>query len=175
MPVAVAYVGVGGNLAPETNIAAALELLARELRVTGISTFYRCEAVGRPEQPPFLNGACRVETDLEPRALKFDVMRAVEARVGRSRSVDKFAPRTVDLDVLWFADRVVEEDGLSLPDPDIRTRPFVAVPLLELAPDLVFPDTGERLADLPVVRDVEGLEADAAFTRSLRMRLFHES
>jgi 2-amino-4-hydroxy-6-hydroxymethyldihydropteridine diphosphokinase len=124
--------------------------MARE-RVTATSTFYWTEPLGRPGQPRFLNGAWRVETERSARELKFDVLRPIESALGRERNADKYAPRTIDLDVVLYGDGMIEEPDLTVPDPDIRDRPFLAVPLLELAPELRLPDTGERLAELPVV------------------------
>lgn len=166
----VAYIGIGSNVDPEASIGRALELVAQEVRLLGVSTFYRCQALGRPDQPEFLNGACRIATSLAPRPLKFDVLRGVERRLGRERSADKYAPRTIDLDILLYGNVTCDEDDLHIPDPEIRTRPFVAVPLLELAPDAVLPDTGERLADLPAARQGSRLRPDLPFTEHMRER-----
>lgn len=143
-----AYIGIGSNIEPEKNIESALRMLAEKVRVIGVSTFYRTEALNRPGSPPFINGAASIETDLDPRELKFGLLRAIEEALGRVRTEDKYAPRTIDLDVMIYGDLALDEPDIVIPDPDIRTRPFVAIPLLELAPDLVLPDTGIRLADL---------------------------
>lgn len=80
-----AFVGVGSNLDPETNVVEGLRRLAAATRLRGVSTFYRTAPIGSPGSPPFANGAVRIETDLPPRALQFDVLRAIEAAVGRVR------------------------------------------------------------------------------------------
>jgi 2-amino-4-hydroxy-6-hydroxymethyldihydropteridine diphosphokinase len=144
------YIGLGSNISPEANIARALELLSREVRLGALSTFYRTEPVGPAGQPPFVNGVAQVSTELPPRPLKFEVLRGIEDRMGRRRGPDRYAPRTIDLDVLLHGDMVVNEPGMVLPDPDLRTRPFLAAALLELAPGLVLPVSGwpgEPLAD----------------------------
>lgn len=170
----IACIGIGSNVDPERNIPAALDLLAREVELLDVSTFYRTPPLGHPEQPEFLNGACRVAATMAPRALKFDVLRGIERKLGRVRTEDKYAPRTVDLDVLLYGGAVVDEEDLQIPDPEIRTRPFVAVPLLEVAPDAVLPDTGERLADVPAARQGESLRADISFSERIRERYRNE-
>jgi len=170
----IAYIGIGSNVDPIENIPRAIEILARETDILAVSTFYRTEALGRPGQPEFLNGVCRIATSLEPRPLKFGVLRSIERALGRVRSEDKYAPRPIDLDILLYGEAILEEDDLRIPDPEIRTRPFVAVPLLELAPDAALPDTGERIADLSAAQKRDTLRADCVFTRGIRKRLGHE-
>ena len=171
MPEHLVFVGIGSNIDPEENIACALERLSRQTAIEAVSTFYRTVPVGRPEQPPFLNGAARLRTTLDAGTLKSEVLRGIESALGRVRTADACAPRTIDLDILLFDSAIIEEPGLRVPDPGIRERPFVAVPLLELAPDLVLPDTGEKLSGLSCARRREGLIPADAFTESLRERL----
>lgn len=143
-----AFVALGSNIDPERHVPAAVDLLRQRLDVVGVSSFYRSPALGRTDQPPFWNGVVEVRTELEPRELKFDVLRPIESQLGRSRGEDRYAPRTIDLDLLLLGERVIDEPDLVLPDPEIGERPFLAVPLHELAPDLVLPGSGARLADL---------------------------
>ena len=171
MPEHLVFVGIGSNIDPEENIACALERLSRQTAIEAVSTFYRTAPVGRPEQPPFLNGAARLRTTLDAATLKSEVLCGIESALGRVRTADACAPRTIDLDILLFDSAIIEEPGLRVPDPGIRERPFVAVPLLELVPDLVLPDTGEKLAGLSCARRREGLIPADAFTESLRERL----
>lgn len=163
-----AFIAVGSNIEPERNVPAALERLTESERVTGTSTFYWTEPLGRPGQPPFLNGAWRVETERSARGLKLDVLRPIESALGRVRGEDKCAPRTIDLDVAIYGDEVIEEPDLTVPDPDIRERVFLAAPLLELAPELRLPDTGQRLAELPVLRRANEMEPACELTAKLR-------
>jgi len=171
-----AFLAVGSNLEPEKHIPAALEKLRARLRVTAVSTFYRTAALTDPARagqagapgPHFLNGVVRVETDLPPRIVKFEILRRIEDELGRVRAADRYASRTIDLDLVLYGNVALDEPGLRLPGPDIRTRSFIAVPLLELAPELVLPDTGERLAELAVAHDLTGLEARGEFTKVLR-------
>ncbi len=164
------YVAVGANIEPESSIPAAFERLAGRVRIRATSTFYRTAPVGRTDQPPFLNGVWQLDTEVAPRPLKFEILRGIESELGRRRSKDRNAPRIIDLDIVLYDRMVIDEPGLRLPDPDIRERAFVAVPLLELAPGLALPDTGEPLADLPVVRNTD-LETAVELTRILKERL----
>jgi 2-amino-4-hydroxy-6-hydroxymethyldihydropteridine diphosphokinase len=170
-PQAEVYLTIGSNLEPERNIPEALTLLSAQVRLDGVSTFYRSAPLGRPDQPPFLNGACRLFTDLPPRDLKFHCLRPLEGQLGRMRSRDKFAARTIDLDIALYGSVAIREPDLEIPDPDIRNRPFLAVPLLELAPEAVLPDTGEALASIVQSLDGSELAPDEAFTAALRARL----
>ena len=165
-----AFITVGSNIEPKANIPAALERLQGWVLVRAVSVFYRTAPIDRPDQPFYLNGVFHVETELTARALKFDVLRQIEAELGRKRSPDRFAARTIDLDIAVYGDQVVDEAGLCIPDPDIVTRPFIAVPLLELAPKLVLPDTGQALAGLPAAGAIAKLEPDLEFTELLRGR-----
>lgn len=167
------YVGVGSNLEPETNVPAALDHLAEVIVLTGVSTFYRTAPLEGRDQPAFWNGVVAGRTDLEPTALKA-LLTTIEVLFGRCRTGDRYASRTLDLDLLLHGDRVLDRAGLRLPDPDVRVRPFLAWPLLELAPDLRLPGTGERLADVAAHLPREGLAPLDAVTASLRGRLRSE-
>jgi 2-amino-4-hydroxy-6-hydroxymethyldihydropteridine diphosphokinase len=167
----VVFISVGSNINPEDNILRALDELAGRVRVEAVSTFYHTSPLDRPEQPPFVNGVVKARTDLEARALKRDVLRAIESSLGRVRTGDADAARTIDLDILLYDSAIINEPKLRVPDPDIRERLFLAISLLELAPDLVLPDTGERLAALACAQRHEGLIPAESFTAVMRERL----
>ncbi len=166
----VVFVGIGSNIEPESNISQALKRLSFVTTVEGLSTFYRTAALMHPELPPFLNGVVRVRTGLEPRRFKSDVLRAIETALGRTRGEDAYVSRTIDLDILLFDSEIIDEPGLRIPDPDIRERPFVAIPLLELVPELILPDTGEEVRELPCARRTEGMIPAFEFTTAMRER-----
>jgi dihydroneopterin aldolase/2-amino-4-hydroxy-6-hydroxymethyldihydropteridine diphosphokinase len=148
-----------------------------------ISAFYASPALGRPEQPDFYNGAVEAETELSPRELKFSVLRAIEAELGRRRSADRYAAREIDLDLALYDELVCREPDLVLPDPEIAARPFLAVPLAELAPDLILPGSAwgglpARRPDRPLRAIAAALDASAlrplsGFTARLRKELLH--
>ncbi|MFA6030250.1 MAG: 2-amino-4-hydroxy-6-hydroxymethyldihydropteridine diphosphokinase [Elusimicrobiota bacterium] len=165
-----AFIGIGSNVGPEENIPRAVAALAVELRLTGLSTFYRTAPVGPAGQPAFVNGVARVRTELSPRDLKSRVLRGIETRLGRVRDEDRYRPRPIDLDLLLCGDEVVREEGLSLPDPDLRERPYLAAALLELSPDLRLPDDGKALARLIGEREREVLEPLPEFSKRLKDR-----
>jgi 2-amino-4-hydroxy-6-hydroxymethyldihydropteridine diphosphokinase len=161
----IAYIAVGANIEPERNILAALEMLDAAAPVCAVSTFYRTAPIGRPEQPEYLNGVVAVLHDGSARELKYGILRPIEAALGRVRTADKFAARTIDLDVILHGDTVCDEPELRLPDPDLRTRAFIAAPLLEIAPELRLPGSGERLT-APVLTE----PADLAFSAEVKKR-----
>jgi 2-amino-4-hydroxy-6-hydroxymethyldihydropteridine diphosphokinase len=168
-----AFVAVGSNINAEKNIPAALQQLQSRVCVIGTSAFYRTESVGGAGQPPYSNGVWRIGTAVPPRALKFDILREVESELGRLRTGKRSAARTIDLDLILYDDFIVNEPDLVLPDPLIRERSFIAVPLLELAPDLVFPDTGETLASLSIACD-PALQVLENLTLALRNMIHSE-
>jgi 2-amino-4-hydroxy-6-hydroxymethyldihydropteridine diphosphokinase len=127
----VAFIAVGSNIDPQKNIAAALAALLEKARVVSSSTFYRTEPIGRENQPPFINGIWRIDSSLGPLQIKNDLLQPVEVSLGRRRTADKFAPRTIDLDLVLYDDRVCDSANLRLPHPDIL-RPFVHIPVREL-------------------------------------------
>jgi 2-amino-4-hydroxy-6-hydroxymethyldihydropteridine diphosphokinase len=144
-----AYIGLGGNLGDRKSyLDRAVELLEREeeIEVVARSAVRETEPVGYADQPPFLNAAVAVETDLEPREL-LDRLLAIERELGRERRGPRFGPRTIDLDLLLVGDRVVDEPGLVVPHPRLHERRFVLEPLAELDPELALPD-GRRVREL---------------------------
>ncbi len=153
-----AFVAVGSNIQPRENIPAALDLLGRSLEVLAVSTMYRTAPLGPDDQPPFVNGVWCVALPGEAAAVK-TLCRDVEHRLGRRRSADRYAPRPIDLDVVY------REDDRDVSDPDLG-RAFVCVPILEVAPDLAAGPIGEfaRHAGDPG-------EVDAELTRTLRTML----
>ena len=138
------YVGLGANLGDrEATIRGALELLGSgpDLAVQAVSTLRETAPVGYVEQPPFLNGAALLETDLSPRDV-LDRLLAVERALGRTRDGPRWGPRTIDLDLLVHGAEVVDEPGLRVPHPRLAERRFVLEPLAELDPGLVVPGLG---------------------------------
>ena len=144
-----AYVGLGANLGErERSIRRALELLAAypAVEVVAVSTLRETQPVGYLDQPWFLNGAAAIDTELAPRPV-LERLLAVERALGRTRDGPRFGARTIDLDLLLYGDRVVDEPGLHVPHPRLHERAFVLEPLAELDPALVVPGRG-AVADL---------------------------
>ncbi len=145
-------VALGGNLALEGQaVQAVLELAAGRLAAAGLkpvrrSGWWRSAAWPDPTEPPFLNAVAWVETELEPEEVLAALLE-IETAFGRRRSVPN-APRTLDLDLIAYGRRVIDEPDLVLPHPRAAERLFVMGPLAEIAPDWRHPITGERASDL---------------------------
>jgi 2-amino-4-hydroxy-6-hydroxymethyldihydropteridine diphosphokinase len=142
------YLGLGSNVGDSAgHLRAALELLAaRGVEVDAVSSTYLTEPVGEVlDQPDFLNAAARIRTALEPEAL-LDVCKAVEAERGRAFEAPRHSPRPLDVDLLLLDELELRTPRLTLPHPEVTTRRFVLVPLLELDPELTLPD-GTRLTE----------------------------
>lgn len=142
-----AFVAIGSNIAPAENVMAAVRGLAQQTHLTGVSMVYLSEALGRPEQPHYYNCVAEIETDAAPVEVKHG-LRAIEDKLGRRRGADKYAPRTIDLDLIAYGEIEMDTEEMRLPDPQILERPFLATPLRELAPDLVLPGFGVSMADI---------------------------
>jgi 2-amino-4-hydroxy-6-hydroxymethyldihydropteridine diphosphokinase len=143
----IAYLALGSNLGDRAaHLAAAVRALADLGRVAGCSGLYETRPEGGALQPDYVNAVVRLETGLSPRAL-LDGCLAVERQEGRVRPVDAVrASRTLDMDVLLCDDRVIAEPGLVVPHPRLLVRPFVRIPLAEVAlPGLCHPQTHEAL------------------------------
>lgn len=162
------FVGVGSSIEPDLHLRSGLARLHAEVGILGISTLYATPALGRPFDPSFVNGVVEVRDLLAPAALKA-VLSRIERQEGRERTFDRFAPRPLDLDLLLHGDTVSNAPGLPLPHPDLTRRRFVALPLLELAPDLVLPDTGVALRVLAGSLPAHPMEPRPDITRALRV------
>lgn len=169
-----AFIGVGSNIDPERNIVEALRILGSRVHFLALSSFYITVALEGRAQSDYLNGVVLVKCCCSPRSLKFDILCSIEQGQGRVRSEDKYASRPIDLDLLVYGDEVIAEGELRIPDPDLRERIFLQVAMLELVPDFVFPDTGEKLASMVGEEDARSLRRATEFTVGLKERFCHE-
>jgi len=145
-----AAVALGSNMEdPERQVMRGFDEIAAlpDTELIGRSRLYRTSPVGYVDQPDFVNACALVETRLEPHAL-LDELLAVEQRHGRVRSIPN-GPRTLDLDIVLYGDRVIDEPGLKVPHPRAHERAFVLEPLVDVWPDAVIPGQG-RASDLVV-------------------------
>lgn len=148
-------VGLGANLGPrEHTLERALELLQANVTLRARSNLYETVPVG-PLQPNYLNAAVRVWTTLEPEAL-LTALLDVERSLGRIRK-ERWAPRTIDLDLLWGARIRVESPSLRVPHPRLKERAFALKPLVDVAPDACDPETGVAYAVLLGTLPLEGI------------------
>ena len=153
-----ALVLLGSNVERERNIPEAIRRLRRHpsLEVKRVSRVFESAAHGGPpDAPDFYNAAAVVVTDLTPLELKAE-LRAIEARLGRHRSEDRNAPRSIDLDLAYYDDVDIELDGWQIPDPGATTDAHVAVPIADVAPEWVHPRTGSTAYD--VMEGIAGVE-----------------
>ena len=159
------YIGLGSNLAdPRAQVERALQTLAALPRTTLArrSRLYRSAPWGRADQPEFVNAVAALRTELSPREL-LDALLAIERAAGRARDATRWGPRVLDLDILLFGDRVIDEPGLHVPHPHLHERAFVLLPLAEIAADMIVPGRGrvDELAQRIDAAQCRPLEIDA--------------
>jgi 2-amino-4-hydroxy-6-hydroxymethyldihydropteridine diphosphokinase len=145
-----AYLGFGSNLGNRLAFlrGARDALINRpELELLQASSVYETEAIGGPPgNPLFLNAVLQVQTSLTPRQL-LETCLTIESEFGRSRPV-RWAPRTIDIDILFYADQIISEEDLTIPHPRLQERAFVLAPLIEIAPDLRHPLLEQSIIEL---------------------------
>jgi 2-amino-4-hydroxy-6-hydroxymethyldihydropteridine diphosphokinase len=140
------YLAAGSNIEPERHLAMAARELEQQFPGVRFSPWYRNRAVGF-EGEDFVNFVAGFPTELEVAEL-LARLHAIEALCGRLRDAPRWAPRSMDLDVLLYGDRVCQEPHLELPRPDLLKRPYMLGPLAALAPDLLHPTAGLTIAEL---------------------------
>lgn len=145
-----AYLGLGSNLGNRLAfLRGGRDTLVKQpgielIRTSGV---YETEAIGGPpDNPHFLNAVIQIQTSLEPAQLLAACL-ATENEFGRSRPA-RWAPRTLDIDILFYADQVVSEEHLKIPHPRLQERAFVLAPLVEIAPDFKHPLLDQTLVEL---------------------------
>jgi 2-amino-4-hydroxy-6-hydroxymethyldihydropteridine diphosphokinase len=140
------YVGIGSNVDRELRIRQAVEALREAFGTIELSPVYDSVAVGF-DGSNFLNLVAAFDSELDVEAVAA-VFREIEDRLGRDRSLPKFASRPIDLDILLYGDAVVDVPGIRIPRPEIVVNAFVLKPLQDIAPELPHPETGQSFAEL---------------------------
>ena len=140
------YVAAGSNVEPERNLALAVGRLEREFPAVRFSPWYRNRAVGF-EGDDFINLVAGFATDLPAREVVAR-LHAIEAQCGRPRNAPRWAPRSMDLDVLLYGDLVCDEPRLKLPRPDLLKRAYMLGPLAALAPGVLHPTAKLTIGEL---------------------------
>ena len=136
------FIAIGSNIEPQRQISCGLSLLdqVHESSLASKSSCYRTLPWGISDQPDFINLVAEIRTGLSPRELLQETQ-AIEASLNRVRTL-KNGPRTLDLDILLFGERVVADNDLAIPHPGLLLRDFMLVPLIEIAPDAIHPVRG---------------------------------
>ena len=154
------YIGLGSNLAnPAEQLRAALGAISGlpQSRLSACSSLYASDPLGPPDQPRYVNAVAALDTELAPLEL-LDALQRIEQEQGRVRKAERWGPRTLDLDILLFGNRLLSEERLTVPHYHMHARAFVLYPLAEIAPtDLQLPD-GRSLEQLLAACPFEGLE-----------------
>jgi 2-amino-4-hydroxy-6-hydroxymethyldihydropteridine diphosphokinase len=140
------FVAAGSNINAEQNLARASREMAQSFPDVRFSPWYRNKAVGF-EGDDFINFVAGFTTELSVHDV-VNRLREIEELCGRPRQAPKWAPRSMDLDILLYGDLVHEEPGLKLPRPDLVKRPFMLGPMADLAPEVVHPTLHVTIAEL---------------------------
>lgn len=143
----IAYVGLGGNVGDSVKVmreAVHRLMTIPRSRLLAVSRYYRTPAWGQTDQADFVNAVAAIKTALPARVL-LDELLSIERDFGRERAVDgsgRWGPRTLDLDILLYADDRIDLPGLRLPHPHLHERAFALMPLLDLVDDIDIPGRG---------------------------------
>jgi 2-amino-4-hydroxy-6-hydroxymethyldihydropteridine diphosphokinase len=160
-PISVA-IALGSNLGDRfDHLEAAVRQLAALMDVRRCSAVYESEPMYVESQPPFLNACCVGRTRLPARSL-LEVLQAIERRAGRGPGGRRYGPRELDLDLLLYGDRVIEEAGLRVPHPRMTERAFVLWPLAEIAGDWFHPESDDTIARMAAALPRDGLRLHGA-------------
>lgn len=133
------YLSLGSNIDPEYNLPKAIQAIKSVLEVVAISSIWQTPAVGFKGED-FLNAVVLIKTSLTPGVLKNEILRPIEAFMGRVRTKQKYSPRTIDIDIILYQDKLM--------DKELWSQAHLAVPLAELNPDFVKDHTGETLIEV---------------------------
>ena len=132
------FIGIGSNLGDkERNIKTAISLLKEKCKILKLSPLYETEPVGFKDQDWFLNCVVEIGTELDPGEL-LEFMQNIEKKLKKIKTIEN-GPRTIDLDILFYNDAVINEKNLVIPHPGLHQRLFVLVPLNDIAPELIHP------------------------------------
>ena len=159
---ALVYLSLGSNLGNRDHyLEQARKAIEKSFSMVRFSKVYETEPVDVTDQPWFLNQVAELRTDLAPETL-LEWARVLETQAGRQREIPK-GPRTLDVDILLYDDRVLDVKGLALPHPRLEQRRHVLVPLMELSPELILPNSRKTAREaLEQVKDSAQVKSHAS-------------
>ena len=141
------FLGIGTNLGDrERNLQDALAILSQKMVVLKESSIYQTAPWGYLDQPAFLNQVIEAKTALSPLNL-LGFLKDTEKQLGRQANF-RYGPRLIDLDILFYGNRIIQTPRLQVPHPRLAQRAFVLVPLAEIAPEFVHPQNKQTIAQL---------------------------
>jgi 2-amino-4-hydroxy-6-hydroxymethyldihydropteridine diphosphokinase len=152
------YLLLGTNIGDlEENLHRAIELIAaRKIKINRVSRTYRTKPWGVTDQPDYLNAALEVESD-RPASELLSVFKGIEREMGRDRTQERWQPRVIDIDIIFWGDHVVEHGDLQIPHREFFNRPFAMKILAEIAPQFVPPGSKATLKELSSGVSNEGI------------------
>jgi len=151
------YLALGSNLGNRSeNLRSAIKNLGKGVKVIKCSQVYETPPWGYEDQPKFLNQVIEVETNLAPSEL-LEYVKEVEGSIGREKTF-RYGPRSIDIDILFYDDMVIDSPPLVIPHARISERAFVLNPLADLAPDFLHPVLGETVLGLLAKVDQENID-----------------
>jgi len=141
------FLGIGTNLGDrERNLQKARQVLSQRLEILKESSIYQTAPWGYLDQPAFLNQVIEAQTALSSLNL-LDVLKQTENELGRQANF-RYGPRLIDLDILFYGNRIIQTPRLQVPHPRLTQRAFVLVPMAEIAPEFVHPQNRQTVAQL---------------------------
>ena len=168
MQITKVYLGLGSNLGDRfANLELALDKLSStEIKITNLSKVYETDPMYYMPQPKFLNVACQIDTQLDPRDI-LSVTQSIEKEMGREFSFPN-APRIIDVDVLFYGSLHLVSRNLTIPHPRLQERAFVLMPLVDLAPNMIHPVLNETISQLLYL--VEGKDGVSTYRNQINFQ-----
>jgi len=150
------YLGLGSNLGDRIKyLNQSLSMMKSKIEIIRPSSIYETPPWGYTDQEPFLNQVVKGKTNLSPKQL-LEFLKSIENEIGRKETF-QYGPREIDIDILFYDDQIIEEDGLSIPHPKFHERAFMMVPFSEIDPDFVHPTQGQTVSMLLKKQDRSGI------------------
>ncbi len=142
------FLSLGSNLGNrKINLSKALRFIEeKDIRIKKVSSIYKTPPWGKKDQPEFLNQVIEAETEVSPKKL-LNTCKEIEKKMGRKKG-ERWGPRIIDIDILFYGEKIIKEENLTIPHPLITERAFVLLPLYEIAPDFIHPVRKEKIKAL---------------------------